>query len=68
MPFTTSTSTNPDEYENLIRKRGESDYASYCPQLNFMIKGTEHEEVSDLMKAHIAQHIKSLSETESTEE
>ena len=52
----------------MIRKRGESDYAAYCPQLNFMIKGTEHEEVSDLMKAHIAQHIKSLNEPKVADE
>lgn len=56
-----STSTNQSihehDYEILIRRRGESDYASYCPQLAHMIKGTAHEEVEEAMKSFIRQHI-----------
>lgn len=48
------------DYEILIRRRGENQYASYCPQLNHMIIGTEHEEVVSLMKKYIEQYIKSL--------
>ena len=55
-----STSTNPDSYEILIRKRGETDYASYCPQLNLIIKGSEHEEVADKMRDAVNKHIESL--------
>ena len=54
------TSKNPEDYEILIRKRGEAEYASYCPQLNFMIAGTEHEEVRGKMKDHIDDYIKEL--------
>jgi predicted RNase H-like HicB family nuclease len=60
MEFKLSTSTNPYDYEVLIRKRGDHDYASYCPQLNYMIKGTEHEEVRVLMRALIDKYIEKL--------
>ena len=53
-------SKNIDDYEILIRRRGENDYASYCPQLNYMIVGTEHEEVRNLMKEKVEQFIASL--------
>ena len=58
--MTTPTSTDPNDYEVLIRRRGEDDYASYCPQLAHMIKGTAHEEVEDAMKAIVLEHIASL--------
>lgn len=56
-----SNSTNPDDYEILIRKRGDEVYASYCPQLNHMIKGNEHEQVRNLMKEYIDKYIDELS-------
>jgi hypothetical protein len=54
------TSTEPNDYEVLIRRRGEDDYASYCPQLAHMIKGTAHEEVEEAMKAIVLDYIASL--------
>jgi hypothetical protein len=60
MTTTTPTSTNIRDYEILIRRRGENDYASYCPQLAHMIKGTAHEEVEDAMKQYVMDHIASL--------
>lgn len=54
------TSTDPLDYEILIRRRSETDYASYCPQLAYMIKGTSHEEVELAMKEFILKHIESL--------
>lgn len=54
------TSTDPNDYEILIRRRDESDYASYCPQLAHMIKGTAHEEVEEAMKKFIMDYIASL--------
>ncbi|MDZ4746667.1 MAG: hypothetical protein SGJ05_11800 [bacterium] len=56
----TPTSINLDDYEILIRRRGESDYASYCPQLTFMIKGSTHEEVEEAMKDHVRAHVESI--------
>jgi hypothetical protein len=53
-------STDPQDYEVLIRRRGESDYASYCPQLAHMIKGQAHEEVEEAMKQHVLAYIESL--------
>ncbi len=53
-------SKNFDDYEILIRRRGDNDYASYCPQLNYMISGTEHEEVLKLMQEHIQAYIGKL--------
>lgn len=62
MDFKISNSLDPDTYEILIRRRGENDYASYCPQLNYMIKGAVHEEVRDQMKAYIDNHIQLLTQ------
>ncbi len=53
-------SINPSDYEILIRRWGETGYASYCPQLEYMIKGTAHVEVEDAMKQYVLQHIESL--------
>ncbi len=53
-------STNLDDYEILIRRRGDNDYASYCPQLNYMIYGREHEEVLKLMQEHVKQYVEQL--------
>jgi hypothetical protein len=55
-----SKSVNVNDYEVLIRKRGEGKYASYCPQLNYMITGEEHEEVYGLMVEKINNHIETL--------
>ena len=55
-----STSINIDDYEILIRKRGEGMYASYCPQLNYMLTGIEHVEVQNKMLDHIENHIKDM--------
>lgn len=54
------TSTDPNDYEILIRRRDENDYASYCPQLAHMIKGTVHEEVEEAMKKFVLDYIASL--------
>ncbi len=35
-------------------------YASYCPQLGEMIKGTSHLEVEEAMKQRILQYIEEL--------
>ncbi len=54
------TSTDKNDYEILIRKRGDGDYASYCPQIAHMIKGSEHVEVEDAMKEYVLQYIEEL--------
>ena len=53
-------SKNFDDYDILIRRRGDNDYASYCPQLNYMISGAEHEEVLKLMQEYIKEYIEKL--------
>ncbi|MCU0424727.1 MAG: hypothetical protein MUF71_03760 [Candidatus Kapabacteria bacterium] len=55
------TSTNPSDYDVLIRRWGETGYASYCPQLEEMIKGNAHVEVEEAMKKRILEYIASLS-------
>jgi hypothetical protein len=56
-----STSTNPLDYEILIRRYDMGNrYASYCPQLGEMIKGTSHQEVEEAMKQRILQYIEEL--------
>lgn len=54
------SSTKPYDYEILIRRTGVTEYSSYCPQLNFMIKGKEHEEVQNKMQDHVNKYIESL--------
>ncbi len=62
MSFNILQSPNKSDYEILIRKRGENEYASYCPQLNIMLTGTFHEEVEGKMEEYIEKHINSLSD------
>ncbi len=57
------TSTNPADYDILIRRYDNgANYASYCPQLAHMIKGTAHEEVENAMKEYVLKYIASLQE------
>lgn len=60
------TSTDQSDYEILIRRRGENDYASYCPQLAHMIKGTAHEEVEEAMKAYVLGYIERVKSEQAT--
>jgi len=62
-----ANSTIESDYEILIRRRGENDYASYCPQLAHMIKGTAHEEVEEAMKDFVRQYIASLQSNDVSE-
>lgn len=55
-----SQSKNKFDYEVLIRKQGNNNYASYCPQLNLMLTGTEHVEVQEAMEEKINAHIDTL--------
>lgn len=60
------TSTDQSDYEILIRRRGENDYASYCPQLAHMIKGSAHEEVEEAMKAYVLAYIERVKSEQAT--
>ncbi len=60
MAIKKSASTDFYDYEIYVRRRGENDYASYCPQLNLMVNGTEHEQVVMLMRKKIEEHINNL--------
>lgn len=62
-----SKSTDIYDYEICVRRRGESDYASYCPQLNLMINGTDHEEVLLRMQKKIEEHIANLKKEQTKE-
>lgn len=62
------TSTDQTDYEILIRRYDNgANYASYCPQLAHMIKGTAHEEVENLMKEYVLAYIASLGSTTSVQ-
>ncbi len=65
MEIKISKSTNIDDYEIMIRKRGEDNYASYCPQLNLILRGDQHEQVQHAMLDKINQHIERLKVTPS---
>lgn len=62
-----SDSINIFDYEILVRKKSCNDYAVYCPQLNFMLKGNELDTLKDEMKAKINEHIKSIAEKQEFE-
>ncbi|MGQ9819382.1 MAG: hypothetical protein ACUVQ1_05600 [Candidatus Kapaibacteriales bacterium] len=62
-----SKSINIFDYEIYVRRRGENDYASYCPQLNLMINGKNHEEVVQQMRKKIEEHIAKLRKEQTNE-
>ncbi|MCO5251122.1 MAG: hypothetical protein M9949_06845 [Candidatus Kapabacteria bacterium] len=62
-----SNSLNINDYEILIRRRGETDYASYCPQLNLMLVGSYHEEVENKMYEKVVSHIEELKKQTGTD-
>jgi len=45
------------EYEILIRRRGETGYAAFCPELELIVNGTAHEQVENKMKELIMEHV-----------
>ena len=45
------------EFEILIRRRGETGYAAFCPELELIVNGTAHEQVENKMKALILEHV-----------
>lgn len=65
MEIKISKSTNIDDYEIMIRKRGDNNYASYCPQLNLIIHGNQHEQVQYAMLDKINEHIEKMKVTSS---
>ena len=65
MEIKISKSTNIDDYEIMIRKRGDNNYASYCPQLNLILRGNQHEEVQYAMLDKINEHIERMKATSS---
>lgn len=64
MDIKKSESPNPQDYEIMIRKRGDANYAAYCPQLNLLIKGDNHELVHTEMKNIINKHCDEIQQAE----
>ena len=46
-------------YEILIRRRGETGYDAFCPELELIVNGTAHEQVENKMKELILEHVAS---------
>jgi hypothetical protein len=44
-------------YEILIRRRGETVYAAFCPELELIVNGTAHQQVEEKMKELILEHV-----------
>ncbi len=44
-------------YDILVRKDGENNYAAFCPQLNILVKGSTHEEVELAVRKKIEEYI-----------
>ena len=44
-------------YEILIRRRGETGYAAFCPELELIVNGTAHEQVENKMKELILEYV-----------
>ena len=58
-------------YEILIRRRGETGYAAFCPELELIVNGTAHEQVENKMKELAARNLiytrKDISKAEAIE-
>ena len=48
---------NGKEYEILVRRRGETVYAAFCPQLELIVNGTAHQQVEEKMRQLILEHV-----------
>lgn len=57
-----SKSRDIEDYEILIRKKGDDDFASYCPQLNRMFKTNTLAEARRMVKEAIEEHIGEVGE------
>ena len=44
-------------YEILIRRRGDTVYAAFCPELELIVNGTAHEQVEEKMRQLILEHV-----------
>ena len=64
--FTISDSTKKEDYEILIKKRDTDDFISYCPQLNYLVKGQNFEEVYYGLDLLIIEHIKGINPDDET--
>lgn len=60
MEFQPLTSKEVNDYEIIVKRRSETDYSAYCPQINTMVDGFEHKEVEEKLKLEIQKHIDSL--------
>lgn len=49
-----------NNYDILVRKDGEHQYAAFCPQLNILVKGTSHEGVEIEIRKKIKEHLEKL--------
>ena len=45
------------EYEILVRRRGETGYSAFCPQLELIVNGTAHQQVEEKMKLLIVEAV-----------
>ncbi|HYM20920.1 MAG TPA: hypothetical protein VEW28_07945 [Candidatus Kapabacteria bacterium] len=59
---------NGKEYEILIRRRGETVYAAFCPQLDLIVNGTAHQQVEEKMRQLILEHVAKQKQTEQASE
>ncbi|MDR0927482.1 MAG: hypothetical protein LBO69_06925 [Ignavibacteria bacterium] len=55
--YSVSDSSDRDNYEILIKQKGEDEFQSYCPQLNMLVKGHSFNEVYEKVDAMIMEHI-----------
>lgn len=60
MAFKKSESLDFNSYNIMFRRRDETDYSAYCPQLNLQINGEAHEQVEALMKEEVYKHIEEV--------
>jgi len=44
-------------FEIIIRRRGETGYAAFCPELELIVNGTAHEQVENRMKELILEYV-----------
>lgn len=55
-------------YDILVRKDGENNYAAFCPQLNILVKGSTHEEVELAVRKKIQEYLEKKKSENSNQE
>ena len=46
-----------ENFEILVKREGETGYSAFCPELELIVRGTQHQQVEEKMKLLILEHV-----------